>query len=51
MIQEVKSHKEKVEIFEIKNKKYRVITRCMEDSQDTDKLYNILCKYAISKLS
>ena len=51
MIQEVNNQKEKVEIFEIENKKYTVITRCIENSQDIDKLYDIFCKYAITKLN
>ena len=51
MIHEIENQKEQVEVFEIENKKYTVITRCIENSQNTDKLYNIFCKYAISKLN
>ena len=51
MIHEIENQKEQVEVFEIENKKYTVITRCIENSLDTDNLYNIFCKYAISKLN
>lgn len=42
---------EKIEIYEIENKKYRVITKCIENTQSVDKLYNILCKFAVNKLN
>lgn len=45
MVQDVKK-----EIYEINEKKYKVITRCIENSQSADKIYNVLCKFAISKL-
>lgn len=48
MVQDVE--KEKVEIYEIKDKKYRVVTRSIKNIQDIDKLYEVLCKFAISKL-
>lgn len=47
MVQDI----EKVEIYEIKNKKYRVVTKSIENSQNIDKLYEVLCKYVISKLN
>lgn len=51
MIQELEKQEQKVEIYEIDNKKYTVITKSVENSQNIDKLYNILCNFAISKLS
>ena len=45
MVQDVKE-----EIYEINEKKYKVITRCIENSQRADKIYNVLCRFAISKL-
>ena len=43
--------KQKTEIYEIEDKKYTVITKCVENAEKVDKLYNILCRYAISKLN
>ena len=45
MVQDVRE-----EIYEINEKKYKVITRCIENSQSADKIYNVLCRFAISKL-
>lgn len=45
-MQDVKNEKE--EIYEINNKKYTVITRSVENSQNIDKLYEVLCKYIIN---
>lgn len=42
---------EKEEVYEIDGKKYTVITRCKQDSENIDKLYNILSKFIISKLN
>lgn len=39
------------EIYEIDNRKYKVITRSIENSQSTEKIYDVLCKFAISKLA
>lgn len=49
MVQGVEN--QKIEIYEINNKKYTVVTRCVENSQSAEKIYDILCKFAISKLS
>lgn len=38
-------------IYQIDNKKYMVITRCVENVQNIDKLYDVICKYAISKIN
>ncbi len=46
-----KETNEREEIYEINNKKYKVINKCVENGQSADKIYDILCKYAISKLS
>ena len=43
--------RQNVTTYEIENKKYTVITRCVENVQNTDKLYDLICKYAISKIN
>ncbi len=48
MIQDATNQLE--EIYVVNNKEYKVITKSIENSQDEDKLYDILCKFAISKL-
>ena len=42
---------EKLEIYEINNKKYTVITKYIDNSENIEKLYDVLCKFAISKLN
>lgn len=49
MVQETKKCKE--EIYEVNNKKYKVITSCIENNQNIEKLYEVLCRYAMQKLS
>lgn len=44
-----KSRKE--EIYKINDKEYKVITSCIENPQGIDKLYEVLCRFALSKLS
>ena len=51
MILEVEKQKENVEIYEIDNKKYTVITRTMENCENIEGLYNIICKFVVSKLN
>ena len=46
-----KKQNEKIQIYEINNKKYTVITKCIENPNNEEKLYNLLCKYAVSKLN
>lgn len=41
---------QKEEIYEIDNKKYIVITSCIDNSENVDKLYDVLCKFAVSRL-
>lgn len=36
--------------YEINNKKYTVITRCVKNVQNTNKLYDVICKYVISQI-
>ncbi len=43
--------RQNVTTYEIDNKKYTVITRCVENAQSIDKLYDIICKYAISQMN
>ena len=50
MVQDDKK-KQNMTIYEIDNKKYTVITECIENGQSIDKLYEIICKYASSQIS
>ncbi len=43
--------RQNVTTYEIDNKKYTVITKCVENVQNTNKLYDVICKYAISQIS
>ncbi len=47
MIMESKRNEE---VYEINNKKYKVITSCIENSESIEKMYDVLCQFAISKL-
>lgn len=49
MVQDDKKQ-QKVTTYEINNKKYTVITKCVENVQNTNKLYDVICKYAVSKI-
>ena len=49
MVQDDKKRQD-VTTYEINNKKYTVITKCVENVQNTNKLYDFICKYAISQL-
>lgn len=49
MVQEDKK-KENTTIYEIDNKKYTVITNCVENVQNINKLYDVICRYVISKI-
>ncbi len=42
--------KQKVTTYEIDNKKYTVITKCIESAQNMDKLYEVICNYIISQI-
>lgn len=50
MVQDDKK-KQNITIYEIDKKKYTVITKCIENVENTDKLYDILCQYAISQIN
>ena len=50
MVQDEKSG-QNVTTYEIDNKKYTVITKCADNAQNIDKLYNLICKYAISQIN
>ncbi len=50
MVQDDKK-KENTTIYEIDNKKYTVITKCVENVQNVNKLYDVICKYAISQIN
>ena len=49
MIKDLK--KEKIDIYKIDDKKYMVISKCVQNTINTDRLYDILCKYAISRIN
>ena len=49
MIQNDKKQQD-ITIYEIDNKKYTVISKCIENVQDTNKLYDIICQYVISQI-
>ena len=49
MVQDDKKRQD-VTTYKINNKKYTVITKCVENVQNTNELYDIICKYAISQL-
>ena len=42
---------EEKEVYEIDNKKYKVITRTIENAEGLNNLYKAFSKYAIKKLS
>ena len=50
MVQDEKSG-QNVTTYEIDNKKYTVITKCADNAQNIDKLYEVICKYAISQIN
>lgn len=37
--------------YELDNKKFIVITKCVESVQNIDKLYDIVCKYVVSQIN
>lgn len=43
--------KEKVTTYEVNNKKYTVVTKCVENAENIEKLYNVICKYIISQIN
>lgn len=43
-------NRQSVTTYEINNKKYTVITRCVENVQNMEKLYDVICKYVISQI-
>ena len=49
MVQDME--KQKVTYYKVGNKTYKVTAKCIENTQSVDKLYDILCKYAIKKLN
>ena len=50
MVQDEKSG-QIVTTYEIDNKKYTVITKCTDNAQNIDKLYDVICKYVISQIN
>lgn len=39
------------EIYEIDNKKYKVISKCVDSPNNIEKLYDVLCEFVLSKLN
>lgn len=50
MVQDDKNG-QNVTIYEIENRKYTVITKCIDEVENTNKLYDIICKYAITQIN
>ena len=50
MTEDVNTKKE-VTTYQINNKKYTVITKCIENVENIDKLYDVICKYVISQIN
>ena len=50
MVQDEKK-RQNVTTYEIDNKRYTVITRCTDNAQNIDKLYDVICKYVISQIN
>ncbi len=50
MVQD-KKKRQNVTIYKLNDKKYTVITKCVKDVQNIDKLYDLICKYAISQIN
>ena len=48
MLEDIK--KERVKIYEIDDKKYTVISKCVDNTKSIDNLYSVLCRFAMSKL-
>ena len=50
MVQDDKKE-QNITTYEINNKKYTVITKCTNNIQNINKLYDVICKYAISQIN
>lgn len=50
MVQDYKD-RQNVTIYEIDGKKYTVITKCVENAKNKDKLYDVICKYIVSQIN
>lgn len=40
--------RQNVSTYELDNKTYTVITRCVDNAQNIDKLYDVICKYMVN---
>lgn len=49
MVQDDKK-RQNVTTYEIEDKTYTVITRCVENAQNRDKLYDVICQYIVSQI-
>ncbi len=43
-------NEQNIKIYEVGNKKYTVVTKSIENAEDTDRLYEVICKYIISQI-
>ena len=50
MVQDEKN-RQNVTTYQIDNKRYTVITRTIDNAQNIDKLYDVICKYIISQIN
>lgn len=41
----------KINTYDVNNKKYTVITTYTENGENIEKLYDVICKYAISQIN
>ena len=46
-----KNEKGETSIYDVNNKKYTVITQCVENAENIEKLYDVICKYAIAQIN
>ena len=45
------AEKERIEVYEIEDKKYTVISKCVDNLNNIDTLYDVLCEFAVAKLN
>lgn len=50
MVQDT-TKQQNITTYEIDNKKYTVVTRCIDNSEELNKLYDVLCKFVMDKLT
>ena len=43
--------KEKIAIYEVDNKKYTVVTKCIENAQNIQYVYDVIVNYVIEEIN